>query len=72
MSETCSKCKKGRLTFFDGASEHNPRFVCSNCSAYFEEDKFKGYLESSDELSLIDIDGCDNPTIYRNEDLTQI
>ncbi len=44
MSKNCPKCKEGRLTFYDGAFEHNPREVCDNCSAYFEEDKFKGYL----------------------------
>jgi len=45
MAETCPKCKIGRLTFFDGAFEHNPRFVCSNCNATFEEDIFIGYLD---------------------------
>lgn len=45
MSETCKKCKKGRLTFYDGALEHEPRYVCDNCNAYFEEGKFKGHLE---------------------------
>ena len=44
MGETCKKCKKGKLVFYDGAFEHNPRFVCSNCDAYFEDDKFMGYL----------------------------
>lgn len=45
MSQTCPKCEKGRLTFYDGAFEHNPRLVCDNCNAFFEDEEFKGYLE---------------------------
>lgn len=45
MSKNCPKCKIGRLTFYDGGLEHNPREVCDNCNAYFEEDEFRGYLE---------------------------
>lgn len=45
MSKDCPKCEDGSLTFYDGAFEHNPREVCCNCNAYFEEDKFMGYLE---------------------------
>jgi hypothetical protein len=48
MAENCKKCKTGRLTFYDGAFEHNPRWVCDNCNAYWEDDKFMGYL---DEIS---------------------
>jgi hypothetical protein len=44
MSEYCKKCKNGKLTFFDGASEHEPREVCNECGAYWEDGKFKGYL----------------------------
>lgn len=44
MSEICPKCKQGRLTFYDGAFEHEPRVVCSDCNAYWENEKFKGYL----------------------------
>lgn len=47
MSETCKKCKIGKLTFYDGAFEHNPREVCDNCNAYWEDGKFKGYLKDS-------------------------
>ena len=52
MSENCKKCKVGRLSF-DGAFEHNPRFVCDNCSAYFEEEEFMGYLDKQVTESLI-------------------
>ena len=38
MSETCPSCKKGRLTFFDGATEHEPVWVCSNCGKEFKEE----------------------------------
>jgi hypothetical protein len=45
MAENCKKCKTGRLTFYDGAFEHNPRWVCDNCNAYWEDDEFMGYLD---------------------------
>jgi hypothetical protein len=32
MAPTCPKCKKGRLSFFDGAFEHDPVWVCDKCN----------------------------------------
>lgn len=57
MSEICPKCKNGRLTFYDGAFEHEPREVCDNCGAYFEEGEFKGYLDEESEEEDFDKSG---------------
>ena len=46
MSETCSKCKKGTLTFFDGATEHNPIWVCDSCG-YERKDESNNEFENN-------------------------
>lgn len=60
MAETCKKCKKGKINPDDRASEHNSRKVCDNCSAYYENGKFMGYLEKVD---------ADNMTFGDDEDI---
>ncbi len=31
MSKICPKCNNGKLVFYDGGLEHNPKYACVNC-----------------------------------------
>lgn len=38
----CPECKdEQRFTFFDGACEHNPIYVCNNCDTEINADDFE-------------------------------
>jgi len=31
MGIDCPKCKEGKLVFYDGGFEHDPKYVCNVC-----------------------------------------
>jgi len=39
MSEYCPKCKEGKMVFYDGSFEHEPKEVCNVCG-------YEKYLKS--------------------------